>query len=95
MTVMKVRQLSQLQTDNNSVLFDLYLCHLTIDLNGLHLRALGIKRNQFSFDVVCKCVEPNFKLNELIAGNSCEFKTEDAFEVLKKRPVFVICVKDM
>jgi hypothetical protein len=64
-----------------------------MDLNGLHLRSLGIPHMLNNFRVVCKCVEDNFDLKKLIQGDSCKFKSEDAFQLLKSRPVYVMCVQ--
>jgi hypothetical protein len=67
--------------------------HSCMDLNGLHLRSLGIPHMLSTFRVVCKCVEDNFDLKKLIPGDSCKLKTEDAFQLLKSRPVYVMCVQ--
>jgi hypothetical protein len=64
-----------------------------MSLNGLHLRSLGIPHMLNSFRVVCKCVEDNFDLKKLIPSDSCKFKTNDAFQLLKSRPVYVMCVQ--
>lgn len=63
-----------------------------MSLNGLHLRALKVAHLQNSFRVVCKCVRENFDLKKLIQGNSCDFKTEDAFQLLKDRHIYTTCV---
>ncbi len=64
-----------------------------MSLTGLHLRALGVPRLLGNFRIVCQCVRENFDLKKLIPGNSCDFKTEDAFQLLKSRPVHVMCVQ--
>ncbi len=64
-----------------------------MNLNGLHLRALGVAHLQNNFRIVCKCVRDNFDLKKMIPGNSCDFKTEDAFQILKTRSVHVMCVQ--
>lgn len=64
-----------------------------LSLNGLHLRALGASKFQNSFRVICDCVRDNFDLKKMMPEDSCRFSTDDAFTLLKSRPVYVMCIQ--
>lgn len=64
-----------------------------MSLNGLHLRALQASKFQNNFSVVCDCVRDNFDLKKLMPEDSCRFNADDAFALLKSRPVYVMCIQ--